>query len=161
MKHAAFLLLIYCSSVAHSDAQIKKKTGSAPGVATLQFGSLSLFDDYRKKVCAGYMKAAAPIYAKGEAVTDEEKTSFTEAAKELVRLRAYVGKSKSTKRLSLSSKGNESLRVLDQEKLNDYYAKMLAAEIKTDLPATREELNEASKYINALGQLMQLPVRLN
>lgn len=157
MKHAAILLLICCT---FCYAAPQKKAKSAPQVAALQFGSLSLFDDYRKKVCAAYMKAAAPIYAKGDAVTDEEKTSFTEAAKELVRLRAYVGKSYSSSRFSLSPKGNESLREINEEKLKDAYAKMLAAEIKTDLPATREELNEASKYINALGQLMQLPVAL-
>jgi len=44
--------------------------------------------------------------------------------------------------------------------MSEAYAKMAAAQIKTDLPATRAELNEASKYINALGQIMQMPVAL-
>jgi hypothetical protein len=123
----------------------------------LRFGSLSLFDDYRKTVCAAYMKAAAPIYAKGDSVTDEEKKAFADAVQELVRLQAYMGK---FKRLALSSKSNAAIRVLENEKLNDAFAKMDAAQIKTDLPATRAELNEASKYINALGQAMQLPVTL-
>jgi hypothetical protein len=37
---------------------------------------------------------------------------------------------------------------------------MASAKIATTLPVTRAQLNEASIYINALGQLMQLPVSL-
>lgn len=123
----------------------------------LSFGSIGLFDDHRKNVCSAYLKASSPIYNKGDAATDEEKKAFTVAAQELVRLQAYIGK---VRRLTLSSKSNESTRDLEKEKLNEAYAKMAAAQIKTGLPATRAELNEASKYINALGQIMQLPVAL-
>jgi hypothetical protein len=123
----------------------------------LNFGSIGLFDDHRKNVCSAYLKASSPIYNKGDAATDEEKKAFTVAALELVRLQAYIGK---VRRLTLSSKSNEATRDLEKEKLNEAYAKMAAAKIKTDLPATRAELNEASKYINALGQIMQLPVAL-
>ena len=121
----------------------------------LNFGSIGLFDEYRKNVCSAYLKASAPIYNKADAASEEEKKAFLVAAQELVRLQAYMGK---VRRLSLSPKSNESTRELNKEKLNDAFAKMAAAEIKTELPATRAELNEASKYINALGQAMQLPV---
>lgn len=134
----------------------------APGfrrtrVPGLKFESLSLFDTHRKNVCSAYMKAAFPIYNKGEAASDEEKAAFIAAAAEIVKLQAYVGKSR---RLSLSSKSNAALRAVNTEKMNDFYAKMSAAKIATTLPATRAELNEASIYINNLSQLMQLPVTL-
>lgn len=126
-------------------------------VPGLKFESLSLFDAHRKNVCSAYMKAAFPIYNKGEAASDEEKAAFIAAAAEIVKLQAYVGKSR---RLSLSSKSNAAMRAVNTEKMNEFYAKMSAAKIATTLPATRAELNEASVYINNLSQLMQLPVTL-
>ncbi len=126
----------------------------------LKFGSLSLFDDYRRKICADYMKAALPIYNKGDAATESEKESFSLTASELVRLQAYVGK-KYSHPLVLNSTSNSALWEINNRKLEDLYAKISAADIKTSTPATRTELNEASKFINALGQLMQLPVVLN
>ena len=123
----------------------------------LMFESLSLFDAHRKNVCSAYMKAASPIYNKGEAATADEKAAFTVAAAELVRLQSYIGKSR---RLSLSSKSNAASRAVDSATLSDCYAKMSAAKIATSLPATRAELNEASIYINGLGKIMQLNVSL-
>jgi len=103
------------------------------------------------------MKAASPIYNKGEAATSDEKAAFTVAAAELVRLQSYIGKSR---RLSLSSKSNAASRAVDSETMSECYAKMSAAKIASTLPATRAELNEASIYINGLGKIMQLPVSL-
>lgn len=126
-------------------------------VPGLKFESLALFDAHRKNVCSAYMKAAFPIYNKGEAASEEEKATFIATAAEIVKLQAYVGKSR---RLSLSSKSNATLRAINTEKMNEFYSKMSAAKIATTLPATRAELNEASVYINNLSQLMQLPVTL-
>jgi len=124
----------------------------------LRFESLSLFDTHRRNVCSAYLKAANAIYNKGEIASEEEKSAFVSAALELERLQAYVGKSR---RLSLDpQKSNAAMRDVNMEKISDLYAKMAAAKIATSLPASRAELNEASVYINALGQLMQLPVRL-
>lgn len=130
-----------------------KKT-RVPG---LKFESLSLFDAHRKNVSSAYLKASSPIYNKGEGASDDEKAAFISAAAEVARLQAYIGKSR---RLSLSSKSNAAMRAVNSEKMNECYAKMSAAKIAITLPATRAELNEASIYINALGQLMQLPVSL-
>lgn len=141
----------------NSDASEDWAASRKPRIAGLKFESLSLFDTHRKNVCSAYMKAALPIYNKGEAASVEEKAAFVKTAAEIVRLQAYVGKSR---RLSLSSKSNAAMRVINTEKMNDYYAKMSAAKIATTLPATRAELNEASIYINNLSQLMQLPVNL-
>lgn len=126
-------------------------------VTALRFESLSLFDTHRKNVCSAYMKAASPIYNKGEAATEDEKVAFTVAVAELVSLQSYIGK---TRRLSLSSNSNEAARARNLAEINECYAKMSAAKIAATLPATRAELNEASIYINALGKLMQLPVIL-
>jgi hypothetical protein len=124
---------------------------------SLRFESLSLFDAHRKNVCAAYLKAAAPIYNKGDSATQQEKEAFLSAAGELVRLQKYIGKSR---RLTLDPKSNSSMRELNASKMSDCYARMAAANIATTLPASRTDLNEASSYINALGQLMQLPVIL-
>ncbi len=141
------------SGVSSNDGAVFSKT-RVPG---LRFETLSAFDTHRKNVCAAYMKAAYPIYNRGEIATEEEKAAFTVAAAELARLQAYIGK---TRRLSLSAKSNEALRAVNSEKMRELYAKMSSAKIATALPVTRAELNEASIYINALGQLMQLPVSL-
>ena len=130
----------------------------AKRAAALKFGSIQLFDEYRRKICAEYMKAALPIYNKGDSASDSEKQEFTLAAIELVRLQSYVGKKDP---ITLSSNSNNALREINNRKIEDLYARMSAAQIKTSSPVTRTELNEASKYINALGQLMQLPVTLN
>lgn len=126
-------------------------------LSALKFGSLGSFDEHRRKVCAAYLKAASPIYSKGEAANKEEKVAFTVAALELARLQTYVGKRRS---LLLISNKNDILKALNTEKVNEAYGKMAAAEIKTALPVTRAELNEASKYMNALGDLMRLPVKI-
>jgi hypothetical protein len=136
-----------------NDGVVFSKT-RVPG---LRFETLSAFDTHRKNVCAAYMKAAYPIYNRGEIASEEEKVAFTVAAAELARLQAYIGK---TRRLSLSAKSNEALRAVNSEKMRELYAKMSSAKIATALPVTRAELNEASIYINALGQLMQLPVSM-
>jgi TPR repeat protein len=125
---------------------------------SLRFESLSLFDTHRRNVCSAYLKAANAIYNKGEIASEDEKSAFVAAALELERLQAYVGKSR---RLGLDyQKSNAGLQSVNMEKMNDLYAKMASARIVTRLPASRAELNEASIYINALGQLMQLPIRL-
>ena len=126
-------------------------------VPSLKFESLSLFDTHRKNVCSAYLKASSPIYNKGEGATEDEKAAFTVAAAELVRLQNYIGK---VRRLSLSSKSNAASRAVDSATMSECYAKMSAAKIATNLPATRAELNEASIYINGLGRIMQLPVSL-
>lgn len=126
-------------------------------VPILRFETLSAFDTYRKNVCAAYMKAAYPIYNRGEIASEEEKAAFTVAAAELAKLQAYTVK---TRRLSLSAKSNEALRAVNSQKMRELYAKMASAKIVTALPVTRAELNEASIYINSLGQLMQLPVSM-
>lgn len=121
----------------------------------LRFESLSLFDTHRKNVGSAYMKAASPIYNKGEAASADERAAFTVAAAELARLQKYIGKARP---LSLSSNSNSASRAIDSATLSDCYAKMSAAKIATSLPATRTELNEASIYINGLGKIMQLNV---
>jgi hypothetical protein len=141
------------SGASSNDGVVFSKT-RVPG---LRFETLSAFDTHRKNVCAAYMKAAYPIYNRGEIASEEEKAAFTVAAAELARLQAYIGK---TRRLSLSAKSNEALRAVNSEKMRELYAKMSSAKIATALPVTRAELNEASIYINALGQLMQLPVSM-
>ena len=144
----------FLAGVKVSATNPKPNSKKMPG---LMFESLSLFDAHRKNVCSAYMKAASPIYNKGEAATADEKAAFTVAAAELVRLQSYIGKSR---RLSLSSKSNAASRAIDSATLSDCYAKMSAAKIATSLPATRAELNEASIYINGLGKIMQLNVSL-
>ena len=144
----------FLAGVKVSATNPKPNSKKMPG---LMFESLSLFDAHRKNVCSAYMKAASPIYNKGEAATADEKAAFTVAAAELVRLQSYIGKSR---RLSLSSKSNAASRAVDSATLSDCYAKMSAAKIATSLPATRAELNEASIYINGLGKIMQLNVSL-
>jgi len=144
----------FLAGVKVSATDPKPNSKKIPG---LMFESLSLFDAHRKNVCSAYMKAASPIYNKGEAATADEKAAFTVAAAELVRLQSYIGKSR---RLSLSSKSNAASRAVDSATLSDCYAKMSAAKIATSLPATRAELNEASIYINGLGKIMQLNVSL-
>jgi hypothetical protein len=131
--------------------------GRMEKVPALSFVSLSQFDAHRKNVCSAYMKAALPIYNKGETVSEEEKAAFISTAAELARLQSYIGKAR---RLSLSSKSNAALRAVNSEKMRECYSKMASAKIATALPVTRAELNEASIYINALGQLMQLPVSM-
>ena len=144
----------FLAGVKVSATNPKPNSKQMPG---LMFESLSLFDAHRKNVCSAYMKAASPIYNKGEAATADEKAAFMVAAAELVRLQSYIGKSR---RLSLSSKSNAASRAVDSATLSDCYAKMSAAKIATSLPATRAELNEASIYINGLGKIMQLNVSL-
>lgn len=167
VRAAAFLASAKVPAPA-SKTSSRKGTGmgsasnSAVGVGKsrvpgLKFESLSLFDTHRKNVCSAYMKAASPIYNKGEAATADEKAAFTVAAAELVRLQSYIGKSR---RLSLSSKSNGATRAVDSETMSECYAKMSAAKIATSLTATRAQLNEASIYINGLGRIMQLPVSL-
>jgi hypothetical protein len=163
---AAVFLAGVKTSKSPTKASSKKGVGSMIGQDTitrkskvpgLRFDSLSLFDAHRRNVCAAYIKASNPIYSKGESASEDEKAAFTAAALELVRLQSYIGK---TRRLGLNSNSNSAMRALNAEKMNDYYAKMSAAKIATALPASRTELNEASTYINALGNLMQLPVTL-
>ena len=144
----------FLAGVKVSATNPKPNSKKMPG---LMFESLSLFDAHRKNVCSAYMKAASPIYNKGEAATADEKAAFMVAAAELVRLQSYIGKSR---RLSLSSKSNAASRAVDSATLSDCYAKMSAAKIATSLPATRAELNEASIYINGLGKIMQLNVSI-
>ena len=167
VRATAFLASAKVSAPA-SKTSSRKGTGmgsasnSAVGVGKsrvpgLRFESLSLFDTHRKNVCSAYMKAASPIYNKGEAATADEKAAFTVAAAELVRLQSYIGKSR---RLSLSSKSNGPTRAVDSETMSECYAKMSDAKIATSLPATRAQLNEASIYINGLGKIMQLNVSL-
>jgi len=167
VRAAAFLAGVKVSAPAPNTSS-RKGTGmgsasnAAVGVGKsrvpgLKFESLSLFDAHRKNVCSAYIKAASPIYNKGEAATSDEKAAFTVAAAELVRLQSYIGKSR---RLSLSSKSNAASRAVDSETMSECYAKMSAAKIASTLPATRAELNEASIYINGLGKIMQLPVSL-
>ena len=144
----------FLAGVKVSATNPKPNSKKMPG---LMFESLSLFDAHRKNVCSAYMKAASPIYNKGEAATADEEAAFMVAAAELVRLQSYIGKSR---RLSLSSKSNAASRAVDSATLSDCYAKMSAAKIATSLPATRAELNEASIYINGLGKIMQLNVSL-
>ena len=166
VRAAAFLEGVKVSTTAPATSS-RKGSGNAPDVESgfrksrapgLRFESLSQFDAHRKNVCSAYMKAASPIYNKGEAATADEKAAFTVAAAELVRLQRYIGKARS---LSLSSKSNAAMRAVNTENMNECYAKMSAAKIATTLPATRAELNGASIYINGLGQLMQLPVSLS
>ena len=135
-----------------NDTFVKRKSFS------LRFESLSLFDAHRRNVCSAYLKAANVIYNKGDIASEDEKAAFIAASLDLERLQAYVGKSR---RLGLDyQKSNAGLQSVNMEKMNDLYAKMASARIVTRLPASRAELNEASIYINALGQLMQLPIRL-
>jgi TPR repeat protein len=164
-RAAAFLAGVKVRSPASTGSSQGMIGGQVdPGVAgvtrrapALRFESLSLFDAHRKNVCAAYIKAASAIYDKGDAASETEKAAYVDAALELVRLQTYVGKSR---RLSLTSKNNAAMRAVNAEKMNEFYAKMAAAKIATSLPASRADLNEGTNYINALGQLMQLPVSL-
>lgn len=164
-RAAAFLAGVKAPTQATAPSSIKE-SGTASynnsgfmksRVPGLRFETLSLFETHRKNICSAYMKAALPIYNKGEAASENEKAAFCVAASELVRLQAYIGKKRP---LGLSSNSNAAMRALNSEKMVECYAKMSSAKIATALPVTRSELNEASIYINALGQLMQLPVSL-
>ena len=153
----------FLAGIKASNSSIKG-SGNAPDAGSgfrksrvpgLRFESLSQFDTHRKNVCSAYLKASSPIYNKGEGASEDEKVAFTVAAAELVRLQSYIGK---VRRLGLSTKTNAASRAVDSATLSECYAKMSAAKIATNLPATRAELNEASIYINSLGKIMQLPV---
>ncbi len=164
-RAATFLAGVSANTAAPATSSIKRGSASSDGVfggtrtrlPALKFESLSLFDAHRKNVCSAYMKAALPIYNKGETASREEKEAFEAAAAELARLQSYIGK---TRRLSLSSKINGGMRAVNSEKMAECYSKMASAKIASTLPVSRTQLNEASIYINALGQLMQLPVSM-
>jgi hypothetical protein len=54
---------------------------------------------------------------------------------------------------------NANLEALSK-KIDELYARMGAAKIKTSTPATRAELNEASNYMRALSELLDRPMSL-
>ncbi len=165
LRAATFLAGVNASNATPTTSSARRSAGSSDNVfggtrtrlPALKFESLSLFDEHRKNVCSAYMKAALPIYNKGETATRAEKEAFEAAAAEIARLQSYIGK---TRRLSLSSKINGGMRAVNSEKMTECYSKMASAKIATTLPVSRAQLNEASIYINALGQLMQLPVSM-
>jgi len=153
----AFLAKVTFSAQASQQVSTVANPKSPTSQPRLRFESMSAFEDHRRKICAAYLQASNPIYNKGEAVTKDEKEKFVTTALELERLQAYVGKRRSL----VLKRDNEASMEMNRSKWQEAYGKMAAAEIKTDLPATRAELNEASKYMNALGELMRLPVVLS
>ncbi len=164
-RAATFLAGVSASSAATASSSFKKNVDASDNsfgsrrsrLPSLRFESLALFDAHRKNVCSAYMKAALPIYNKGETASEEEKAAFVSTAAELAMLQSYIGKAR---RLSLSSSNNGAMRGVNSDKMSECYSKMASAKIATTLPVTRAQLNEASIYINALGQLMQLPVSM-
>lgn len=124
----------------------------------LKFGSLQSLDEYRKKTCAAYMKAVSPIYNKGDTATEAEKQIFTSSAQELQALQTYLTKHRYS--IALASSNNRAAYEINNKKIEVIYGKITDAKIKVDTPANRTELNEASKFMNALADLMQLPVTL-
>lgn len=153
----AFLAKVTFSAQASQQVSTVANPKSPTSQPRLRFESMSAFEEHRRKICAAYLQASNPIYNKGEAATQDEKEKFVTTALELERLQTYVGKRRS---LVLRS-DNEASMDMNRSKWQEVYGKMAAAEIKTTLPATRAELNEASKYMNALGELMRLPVALS
>jgi TPR repeat protein len=160
-RAATFLAGVSASNLAPAkksvDASQSPFGARTTRLPSLRFESLSLFDTHRKNVCSAYMKAALPIYNKGETASENEKAAFVAAVTDLARLQSYIGKSRP---LSLNSMNNGAMRAVNSDKMSECYSKMASAKIATTLPVTRAQLNEASIYINALGQLMQLPVSM-
>lgn len=152
-----FLAKVTFSAQDSQQASTVANQKNSTSQSRLRFESMSAFEDHRRKICAAYLQASNPIYNKGEAATKDEKEKFVTTALELERLQTYVGKRRS---LVLKS-DNEAAKEMNRSKMFEAYGKMAAAEIKTTLPATKAELNEASKYMNALGELMRLPVALS
>jgi hypothetical protein len=156
MKYAIALFLACCALCAQEKVKQKKGSGETPArTPVLRIESLSQFDAHRKNICSAYLKAESPIYSKGEAASSDEKAAFTAAAAELAKLQSYM------RRRSVSIDAARSGATLgrDSETMSECYTKMSAAKIATELPATRAQLNEATIFINALGRMMQLPVR--
>ena len=144
----------FIAKVKVSKPSLNGSSGTAARGPVLRFESLSLFDIHRKNVCSAYLKAASPIYNKGEAASSDEKEAFTVAAAEITRLQSYMKR----RPVSLDVGRAGLTRNVDSANMSDCYAKISAAKIATTLPATRAELNEASIFINALGRIMLLPV---
>jgi len=117
--------------------------------------NLSQFNDMRRGIVSAYLKAASPIYNKGELASPEERKAFIEAAIQLKALQTYT--KRKPVRYKSSGKKDPMLQI-NQTKVKDAYDRMAYANIKTDFPCSRAEQNEASKYISALNDLMSLPV---
>jgi hypothetical protein len=141
MKHALALILACCAIVAQE------------GIETL--GQLNT---YRLKVNGSYLKAHRPIYDNAEKATDGEKAAFLAAVIELKALQSYMCPEYG-KRISINK--DYANFVENDKKLNSFYKVMKEAKIKTSLPATREELNEAQIFLDAFYKAMQLPVKFD
>ncbi|MEY3812952.1 MAG: hypothetical protein RL495_899 [Verrucomicrobiota bacterium] len=141
MKAVLLLLFTCCTIVAQENIE-----------------TLSQLDDYRRKISGPYLKALDPIYRKADKATDEEQSAFIAAAIDLKALKAYMCPTYG-KRISIN-KYHANI-VENDKRLEALYKIMKEAKIKTSLPATRAELNEAQKFLDAFYKAMQLPVVLN
>jgi TPR repeat protein len=117
--------------------------------------NISQFNDMRRGIVSAYLKAASPIYNKGDLASPEEQKAFISAAIQLKALQAYT--KKKPVRYKSSGKKDPMLQV-NQAKVKEAYDRMSYANIKAEFPCSRVEQNEASKYISALNDLMSLPV---
>lgn len=141
MKYLLALVLTCCALVAQE------------GIETL--GQLNA---YRLKVSGSYLKALRPIYDNAEKATDGEKAAFLAAVIELKALQSYMCPEYG-KRISINK--DYANFVENDKKLNSFHKIMKEAKIKTSLPATREELNEAQIFLDAFYKAMQLPVKFD
>jgi hypothetical protein len=138
MKSLLLLMFTFCTLSAQEDIK-----------------TLSQLQDRRIKVSGPYIHAARAIFSKAEKATDGEKAAFIKAATDLKELQAYVCPSYGTRfRINIDSAGFEQ----NQIKLDGFCKIMEEAKIQTSLPATRAQLNEGQRFLDALYQALQLPV---
>ena len=117
--------------------------------------NLSQFNDMRRGVVSTYLKAASPVYNKGDLSSLEDRQAIISAAMELKALQTYMKK----KPLRYKSAGRrDPMSEVNLSKVKDCYDRMSYANIKAEFPCSRSEQNEASKFISALNDLMSLPV---
>lgn len=117
--------------------------------------TLGQLDDYRRQVNGAYLKALNPVYNQGEKVTSDERAAFVDAAKALQKLQDYMCPTYGKRLAIIKERANLELNNKELERL---YKIMKDAKIATSLPATRAELNEAQKFLDAFAKAMQLPV---
>jgi hypothetical protein len=141
MKSLLLLIFTFCTLCAQDDIK-----------------TLSQLKDRRIKVSGPYISSTHAIYSKAEKATDVEKAAFIKAAIDLREFQAYVCPSYGTRfRINIDTAGFEQ----NQIKLDGYCKIMEEAKIQTSLPATRAQLNEGQRFLDALYQALQLPIVFN
>jgi hypothetical protein len=153
MKYLIFLSIASCSLTAQA-ANLQKSEPLSEN-ASIRITSIDQLAQLQKKVCSAHYVASHKIYLKGEAASDKEKSDFVLAAKELVRLQAFIVRNSYFFSVAISDRG-------ERAKVEPYLQKHLEVlksfEIKADLPATKKELNEGGQFANRLSGMMSLPL---